>query len=182
VISGPSGVGKGTVVKALLEAKPDLRFAVSYTTRAPRPGEVDGVHYRFVDEETFDAIGDAGGFLESAEIFGHRSGTPAADVEMFLSAGDHVLLEVDVQGARSVRERVPDAVRIFLTPPSEEELERRLRERGTEAGPDLELRLSEARRELAAAPEFDHVLVNDQVDRAVRDVLAIIEASKEREN
>lgn len=182
MISGPSGVGKGTVVRALLEAGPDLRFAVSYTTREPRPGEVDGVHYRFVDEATFDAIADAGGFLEWAEIFGHRSGTPAADVEAALSEGRDVLLEVDVQGARSVRERVPQAVLIFLRPPSEEELERRLRERGTEEGPELDLRLAEARREMAAAPEFDHVVVNDRVQEAAKEVLAIIEASKESES
>ncbi|MGH2691940.1 MAG: guanylate kinase [Actinomycetota bacterium] len=182
VISGPSGVGKGTVVQALLDARSDLRFAVSYTTREPRPGEVDGVHYRFVDEQTFDAIAGAGGFLEWAEIFGHRSGTPAADVEGALEAGGDVLLEVDVQGARSVREKAPDAVLIFLTPPSDEELERRLRERGTEGASDLRLRMSEAKRELAAAPEFDHVVVNDQVDRAVGEVLAIIEGSKERKS
>ena len=180
MISGPSGVGKGTVVRSLLEAHPDLRFAVSYTTRAPRPGEVDGVHYRFVDEDTFDAVADAGGFLEWAEIFGHRSGTPAADVEEARSAGADVLLEVDIQGARSVREKASDAVLIFLTPPSDEELERRLRERGTEDPSDMHRRLSEAQRELAAAPDFDHVVVNDQVDRAVQEVLAIIRASKER--
>lgn len=181
MISGPSGVGKGTVVRALLEARPDLRFAVSYTTRKSRPGEVDGVHYRFIDDETFGAIADAGGFLEWAEIFGHRSGTPAADVEEARSEGADVLLEVDLQGARSVRVKAPDAVLIFLQPPSEEELERRLRERGTEEGEELERRLSEAKRELAAAPEFDHLVVNDQVDRAVREVLAIIEPSKESE-
>jgi guanylate kinase len=181
VISGPSGVGKGTVVRALLGARPDLRFAVSYTTRSARPGEIDGVHYRFVDEETFQAIADAGGFLEWAEIFGHRSGTPAADVESDRAAGADVLLEVDVQGARSVREKAPDAVLIFLTPPSDEELERRLRERGTEDPADLVLRLSEAKRELTEASRFDHVVVNDQVDRAVEEVLAIIRSSKESE-
>ena len=165
------------MVRALLQARPSLKFAVSYTTRAPRPGEIDGVHYRFVDDERFDAIADAGGFLEWAEIFGHRSGTPAADVEEARAAGADVLLEVDIQGARSVKGKVSDAVLIFLQPPSEEELERRLRERGTESGEALELRLSEAKRELAAAPEFDRMVVNDQVDRAVEEVLAIIEAS-----
>lgn len=170
------------MVRSLLQAHPSLRFAVSYTTRDPRPGERDGVHYRFVDGRTFDAIADAGGFLEWAEIFGHRSGTPAADVAEALAAGDDVLLEVDVQGARSVRERAPDAVLVFLQPPSEEELERRLRERGTEEGPDLERRLGEARREMAAASEFDHVVVNEVVDEAVREVLAIIKASKESQS
>jgi guanylate kinase len=140
------------------------------------------VHYRFVDEGTFDAIADAGGFLEWAEIFGHRSGTPAAEVEGARAKGDDVLLEVDVQGARSVRERAPDAVLVFLQPPSEKELERRLRERGTEEGPDLERRLSEARREMAAASEFDHVVVNELVEEAVREVLAIIKASKESQS
>ena len=135
-----------------------------------------------MDEETFDAIADAGGFLEWAEIFGHRSGTPAAEVEAAREAGSDVLLEVDVQGARSVRQKARDAVLIFLTPPSDHELERRLRERGTEDPEDLRLRLSEAKRELAGAPEFDHVVVNDQVDRAVQEVLAIITASKERES
>ncbi len=179
MISGPSGVGKGTVVRSLLQSHPALRFAVSYTTREPRPGELDGVHYRFIDEDTFTAIADAGGFLEWAEIFGHRSGTPAADVEAARGAGADVLLEVDVQGARSVRERAPDAILVFLKPPSEAELQRRLRERGTEAGADLDLRLSEAKREMAAAEEFDHVVVNDVVEKAVGEVLAIIKASKE---
>jgi guanylate kinase len=133
-----------------------------------------------VDEETFGAIADAGGFLEWAEIFGHRSGTPADDVAAAREEGSDVLLEVDVQGARSVREKAPDAVLIFLQPPSEEELERRLRERGTEDPSDLGLRLTEAKREMDAAPEFDHMVVNDQVDRAVEEVLAIIKASKER--
>jgi guanylate kinase len=170
------------VVRSLLQAHPALRFAVSYTTREPRPGEHDGVHYRFVDGDTFDAIADAGGFLEWAEIFGHRSGTPAADVEEARAKGDDVLLEVDVQGARSVRERAPDAVLVFLQPPSEEELERRLRERGTEEGSELERRLTEARREMAAASEFDHVVVNEVVEEAVREVLAIIKASKESQS
>ena len=170
------------MVRSLLQAHPSLRFAVSYTTRDPRPGERDGVHYRFVDAQTFEAIADAGGFLEWAEIFGHRSGTPAADVAEARAAGDDVLLEVDVQGARSVRERAPDAVLVFLQPPSEEELERRLRERGTEEGPDLERRLNEARQEMAAASEFDHVVVNEVVEEAAREVLAIIKASKESQS
>jgi guanylate kinase len=183
VISGPSGVGKGTVVRRLLEARPDLVFSVSYTTREPRPGEVDGVHYRFVSDAEFDAMIQAGGFLEWAQLYGgHRSGTPAAEVEAALADGRDVLLEVDVQGAGSVRRRVGDAVLVFLRPPSEEELARRLRARGTEEGPDLERRLAEARREIAEAGWFDHEVVNDEVGAAVAEVLGIIDAGQKGES
>jgi guanylate kinase len=177
VISGPSGVGKGTVVRRLLEVRPAVRFSVSYTTRPPRPGEVDGRHYRFVDEAAFAAMAERGEFLEWAEVFGRRYGTPAAEVAAARDRGQEVLLEVDVQGARAVKERVPDAVLVFLRPPSEEELARRLRARGTEAGPALERRLAEARRELAEAPRFDHVVMNDELDRAVAQVAAIIDGA-----
>jgi guanylate kinase len=166
------------VVRLLLRSRPDLVFSVSATTRAPRPGEVDGLHYRFVSEAEFDRGVEEGAFLEWAEIFGHRSGTPAAAVEEARAAGRDVLLEVDVQGARSVREKVPDAVLIYLQPPSEEELARRLRARGTEEGPALDRRLAEARLELAEAPRFDHVVVNDRVEDAVGEVLAIIDAQR----
>lgn len=176
VISGPSGVGKGTVVRRLLRARPDLHFSVSYTTRGPRLGEIDGRHYRFVSRDRFNDMIDARAFLEWAEVFGERYGTPAAEVEDARDSGRDVLLELDVQGARRVRERIPDAVLVFLQPPSEEELSRRLRARGTEAGPDLERRLGEARRELTEAGRFDHIVVNDDVDAAADRVLAIIGA------
>ena len=153
-------------------------FSVSATTRSPRPGEVEGVHYRFVSVEDFSRMIEEGAFLEWAEMFGHRSGTPAGPVEEARAAGRDVLLELDVQGARSVRERVPDAVMIYLQPPSEEELARRLRARGTEQGPALDRRLAEARRELAEAPRFDHVVVNDRVEDAVGEVLAIIDGQR----
>jgi guanylate kinase len=153
-------------------------FSVSATTRSPRPGEVEGLHYRFISDEDFDRMTEAGEFLEWAEMFGHRSGTPAGPVEEARAAGRDVLLEVDVQGARSVRERVPDAVMIYLQPPSEEELARRLRARGTEQGPALDRRLAEARRELAEAPRFDHIVVNDRVEDALGEVLAIIDGQR----
>jgi guanylate kinase len=176
VISGPSGVGKGTVVQRLLRARPDLVFAVSSTTRAPRPGEIEGRHYLFVSPRRFDEMVAGDAFLEWAEVFGARYGTPAEEVERARRDGRDVLLEVDVQGARSVRRRVPDAVLIFLEPPTEEELARRLRARGTEAGAALERRLAEARRELAEAEWFDHRIVNDDVEEAASRVLAIIDA------
>jgi guanylate kinase len=169
-------VGKGTVVRSLLARRPELRFSVSVTTRDPRPGEVDGVHYLFVSDERFDAMIEDGELLEWALIFGHRSGTPAAAVEEARREGRDVLLEVDVQGAAAVRERVPEAILVFLHPPSEEELARRLRARGTETGPDLDRRLAEARQEMAQAHLFDHVVVNDEIDRAVDELLAIIGA------
>jgi guanylate kinase len=179
VISGPSGVGKGTVVRGVKEARPDLVLSISATTRAPRPGERDGVHYRFLDDREFDALVEAGAFLEWAEIFGSRYGTLAESVEQARAAGSDVLLEIDVQGARAVRDRVPDAVLVFLRPPSEEELARRLGTRGTETGEALERRLAAARREMGESSWFDHVVVNDVVSRAVEEVLAIIEAGTE---
>lgn len=177
MISGPSGVGKGTVVRALLARRPDLFFSVSLTTRRPRPGEVDGVHYRYVSDQEFDAAVSAGELMEWARLYGgHRSGTPTSSVLEALAEGRDVLLEVDVQGAASVRERVPNAVLVFLQPPSEAELARRLRARGTESDSQLERRLQEARREMEEVGRFDHVVVNDEVERAAEEVLAIIDA------
>jgi len=167
------------VVRALLGRRPDLFFSVSVTTRDPRPGEVEGVHYRFVSRDGFQALIERGDLLEWVEVFGERYGTPAETIEEALRLGRDVLLEVDVQGAASVRARVPEAVLIFLQPPSEEELARRLRTRGTESEADLDRRLAEARREMAEAGRFDHVVVNDQVERAVDEVLAIIEPKGE---
>jgi guanylate kinase len=168
-------VGKGTVVRRLLDTRPDLAFSVSLTTREPRPDEVEGRDYRFVSDAEFAGVIEGEGFLEWAEVFGERYGTPAAPVEAARAAGRDVLLELDVQGARAVRDRVPDAILIFLQPPSEEELARRLRARGTEEGPALERRLAEARREMAEAAWFDHVVVNDRVDEAAAEVLAIMD-------
>ncbi len=166
------------MVRGLLRARPDLFFSVSWTTRDRRPGERDEVHYRFVSEEEFEAMVEAGAFLEWAEVFGERYGTPVAEVEEALATGRHVLLEVDVQGARSVKATVPDAVLVFLRPPSEDELARRLRARGTEGDTELARRLEEARREMAEAPWFDHVVVNETVEQAVAQVLGIIEDAR----
>jgi guanylate kinase len=139
---------------------------------------VEGVHYRFVSEDPFERMIEAGEFLEWAEIFGHRYGTPLAGVTEARETGTDVLLELDVQGARSVRERIPDAVLVFLRPPSEDELARRLRARGTEEGPDLDRRLAQARREMAEASWFDHVVLNDRIEDATREVLGIIDGAR----
>ena len=168
-------MGKGTVVRRLLERHPELNLSVSVTTRAPRPGERDGIDYRFVSDEEFDRLVAEGELLEWAPVVGHRSGTPARPVEEALAAGRDVVLEIDVQGARQVRERAPDSVLIFLAPPSMEELERRLRSRGTEDEARLALRLATARAEMAQRPWFDHVVVNDRLDQATAQVEAIIQ-------
>jgi len=168
-------VGKGTVVRRLLERDPSLYFSVSAKTRAPRPGEVDGVHYWFIPEDRFDRLIELDQLLEWAETFGHRSGTLAEPVERARDAGRDVILEIDVQGAAQIRTRVPDAVLVFLSPPSREELTRRLVARGTERGADLERRLSETDHEMAQSRLFDHEVVNDVVDRAVDEVVAILE-------
>lgn len=152
---------------------------MSCTTRPPRPGERDGRDYRFVSDRAFDELVAAGALLEWAEVFGHRYGTPVEEVERARAAGRDVLLEIDVQGARQVKRRAPDAVLVFLVPPSREELERRLRARGTEDEATLARRLAEAERELAEAARFDHVVVNDDLDRAADEVLAIIAAHRE---
>ena len=148
------------------------------TTRAPRPDERDGIDYRFVSGEEFDRLVAGGELLEWAPVVGHRAGTPARPVEEALAAGRDVVLEIDVQGARQVRERAPDAVLIFLAPPSMEELERRLRSRGTEDEARLALRLATARAEMAQRPWFDHVVVNDRLDQATAQVEAIIQGSR----
>jgi guanylate kinase len=152
-------------------------LSVSCTTRDPRPGEVDGGDYRFVSPQAFDELIEEGAFLEWAEIYGHRSGTLLAPVQLELDDGKHVILEIDVQGAAAVRRRMPDAVLIFLAPPSDQELERRLRARRTESESDLERRLAAARSEMNQQTWFDHVVVNDEVDRAAAQVAAIIDGA-----
>ena len=167
VVSGPGGVGKGTVVRALRERYPDLAVSVSATTREPRPGEIDGVHYHFLTPEQFDQLVAAGGFLEWAQFAGHRYGTPWSSVEDPLAADRTVVLEIEVQGAAQVRRRFPEAVLIFLTPPSHDELVARLRGRGTDGEDRIAERMAIAEAELAQADAFDHIVVNDTVDGAV---------------
>jgi guanylate kinase len=178
VLAGPSGVGKGSIVRELVAKDPSLSLSVSVTTRSPRPGEVDGVDYFFVDEDAFDRMVGGGELLEWAEIVGHRSGTPKGFVEDRLGEGRDVILEIDVVGASQVRERVPGAVLVFIDPPSLEELERRLRGRGTETEEAIRRRLETAAWELEQRPWFDHVVVNDDLQRATERVAAIIEASR----
>jgi len=163
------------VVRRLLEQRPELAYSVSCTTRDPRPGEVDGRDYRFVSRHEFDTLVEDGAFLEWAEVFGHRYGTLAGPIADDLEAGRDVILEIDVQGAEAIRRAVQDAVLVFLQPPSEEELARRLRLRRTETEAGLSRRLAGARGEMAEAPRFDFIVVNDQVDRAAAEVAAIID-------
>lgn len=180
VVSGPSGVGKGAVVERLLKALPDLRLSVSATTRPARPGEVEGVHYHFVDADTFQAMVDGGGFLEWASMYGHRSGTPRAPLERELAAGHDVVLEINVDGARQVRARTDDAYLVFIKPPSLEELELRLRGRGTETEAQIRRRLGNAAAELGTEAEFDETIVNDDLDTAATAVADAVRRLRRR--
>ena len=167
VLAGPTAVGKGTVVTELRRRHPDLFISVSATTRRPRPGEVDGVHYHFVSDEDFDSLVASGQMLEWALVHGaHRYGTPRGPVQDRLDAGCPALLEIDLDGARQVRRAMPEARLVFLAPPSWDELVRRLAGRGTEDPQEQERRLATARAEMEAADEFDHIVVNDTVASA----------------
>ncbi|NHA69656.1 guanylate kinase [Phycicoccus flavus] len=173
VLAGPTAVGKGTVAAYVREHHPEIWLSVSATTRRPRPGEVDGVHYHFVSEDRFEEMVAAGELLEWAVVHGRaRYGTPRAPVEEVLAAGRPALLEIDLQGARQVRRTMPDAFFVFLAPPSWDELVRRLVGRGTEDEEERAARLETARTELAAAAEFDVTVVNDDVRRAAEDLVS----------
>ena len=176
VLSGPSAVGKSTVVRCLRERIPGLYFSVSATTRAPRPGEVDGVDYHFVTAAAFQDLIDRGGLLEWAEIHGglHRSGTPSQPVREAMELGLPVLVEVDLAGARAVKQALPEVTTVFLAPPSWQDLEARLAGRGTESPEVMQRRLATARAELAAQDDFDVVVVNRQLESACSELLSLL--------
>ena len=179
VVSGPSGVGKGTLVKALMDRNSKIKMSVSATTREPRPGEIEGVHYFFKSEEEFKAMADRGEFLEYIHVFGSKYyGTPRSFVEQHLSNGYDVILEIDVQGAMKVKQSFPDAVLMFITAPSMSEIKSRLIGRGTETMEQVEKRFATAFEEIKMIPEYDYVVVNDVVDKAVHHLEAIMEAER----
>lgn len=176
IICGPSGVGKGTVAARLLAEDPALYFSVSATTRAPRPGEADGVHYHFLSMEQFEKWIEEDQFLEHAQFVGNYYGTPQLYVDEAMDQGRDVLLDIEIQGADQVKRKRPDVVRIYVAPPSWEELERRLIGRGTEDMEKVQSRLARGKEEFAAAREFDYFVINDTVDHAVEEIRAIMAA------
>ncbi len=181
MVSAPSGAGKTTLCQRLLATDHQISFSISYTTRKPRPGERHGVDYFFVDEETFQRMVDQGAFLEWARVHDHFYGTAQEQVEEVLKSGRDVLLDIDVQGALQVREKLgQDAVLVFILPPSLEELERRLRARGTEDERTLKRRLSVAREEIAKATEFDYLVLNDDLEEAFDHFYAVLKAERQR--
>ena len=177
IVAAPSGAGKSTLVNALLDREPGIALSISHTTRAPRPGDVDGVQYHFVDRVRFERMVAAGDFLEHADVFGNCYGTSRGAVESMLAAGRDVLLEIDWQGAAQVRAKIA-CVSIFILPPSRAELEHRLRARGTDNESTIEKRLAASRGEIAHAHEFDCIVVNDRFDDAVAQLQAIVRAAR----
>lgn len=180
VISGPSGAGKGTLYNRVLKADPDMTFSVSYTTRAPRPGEVEGKDYCFVTEDQFRQMLDRDGFLEHADVHGHMYGTPRQPVLEALEAGRSVMLDIDPQGALQVMEKMPGCVSVFILPPSFKELRRRLEGRGTEKPEEIERRLRNARGEVTQMGHYQYLVVNDDLEEAYRTLQGIVDAEKQR--
>lgn len=179
VLSSPSGAGKTTISRMMLEADSDIALSISATTRPPRPGEVDGVHYHFVDTETFKKMAADGEFLEWAHVFGHRYGTPRAPVDEMLEAGKDVLFDIDWQGAQQLyQEAGPDVVRVFVLPPTMEELERRLRSRNTDSDEVIAARMERAANEISHWDGYDYVLINDNVEGCFDEVRAILRAER----
>ena len=175
VLVGPAGVGKGTVVQEILKTQPDFMLSVSATTRSPRPGEQDGTHYHFVTKNDFEEMISAGQLLEWAQVHGdHYYGTPRSELERAASEAKHLILEIDLQGARQVASKHEDQLQVFLLPPGWDELERRLRNRATETEEQIQTRLSTARQELAAAGEFRHQLVNDSVQETAAEIVGLV--------
>ena len=180
VITGPSGVGKGTLIRLLRERVPELELSVSATTREPRPGEENGIDYHFLSDDEFAQSVDAGEFVEWAEYSGRRYGTLRSELQRYLDAGHPVVLEIEVQGARQVREAMPEAVQVFIAPPSVEALRARLVGRGTDAPEDVEARLATALEELEAEKEFEYVVVNDRLEQATEELAEIVRGELER--
>lgn len=178
IIAAPSGAGKTSLVRELLEADPALKLSISYTTRVPRPGEVDGQHYHFVDEARFLQMLEAGDFLESALVHGARYGTSQTQVERVLQAGNDLILEIDWQGAAQVRRLYPQAIGIFILPPSIEALQQRLNNRRQDSAEVIARRVAAAREEMSHVAEFDYVTINDIFDAALQDLLAIIRSQR----
>ncbi len=176
VITGPSGVGKGTLIAGLLERVPELELSVSATTRQPRDGEGDGRDYHFLTPEEFDRRVEAGDFLEFATYSGNRYGTLRSEIERRLEAGHSVVLEIEVQGARQVRAAMPESVQIFIAPPEPAALRQRLLDRGKDSTEAIDARLAVAAQELAAKDEFAHQVVNDELDRAARELEGVVRA------
>jgi guanylate kinase len=179
VITGPSGVGKGTLIRGLMERLPELELSVSATTRGPRPGEKDGVDYHFLSPEQFEQRIADGDFVEHADYAGRRYGTLRSELEGRLAAGVPVVLEIEVQGARQVRAAMPEAVQVFIAPPSLEALRTRLVGRGTDDQAEVQRRLKVAEGELLAQPEFAHVVVNDRLDEALDELVQIVRDSQD---
>lgn len=176
IVAAPSGAGKSTLVNALLAREPGIVLSISHTTRPPRPGDLDGKHYHFIDRPAFEAMIARGEFLEYAEVFGNLYGTSRAAVQRQLAAGRDVLLEIDWQGARQVRAVAPDCVSVFILPPSRAELERRLRSRASDDAATIARRLAASREEISHAHEFDCIVVNDVFDDALEQLCAIVRA------
>jgi len=175
IVSGPSGAGKGTLVRAILDRVPDIWLSVSATTRRPRPGEEEGKHYIFLSAEDFDDLVENDGLLEWADVHGNRYGTPRAPVEEAITQGKRAVLEIDPQGAFQVKKRMPESELIFITPPAFEDLKDRLQGRGSETETEIERRLGDARSEMKFADIYDFVVINDDVRRAAGELAAIIE-------
>jgi guanylate kinase len=175
VIAAPSGAGKTSLVRALLERKPELRFSISYTTRTPRPAEKHGEDYFFVDHATFEKMAIDGKFLEHAKVFDNRYGTAKEQVETILNNGEHVILEIDWQGAQQIRKAMPECESIFILPPSREELERRLRGRGTDNDEVIARRLRDSVSDMTHWDEFDYVVINDDFNHALSSLVNIID-------
>jgi len=175
IVSGPSGAGKGTLVRELSRRVPDVWVSVSVTTRRPRADEVEGEHYHFISDAEFDELARRGGLLESAEVHGNRYGTPRAAVEAGIAQGKQVILEIDPQGAFQVRDLMPTSVLLFVMPPSIDELKRRLKGRGSETDEQMAVRMKTAERELELVGTYDHVVINDDVSRATDELVGIID-------